>query len=76
MLRRGEYYVYVEIDWAETTSENQFAVTCYGSSNSAFLRDEKILFSKEMVLQNAYRSMAFKQMEGVTVTDYAQRNAD
>ena len=76
MLRKGEYYVYVEIDWAETSPENQFAVTCYGASNSTFLRDEKLLFSKELVLQNVYRSMAFKQMEGVTISDYANRNAD
>jgi len=60
MLRRGEYYVYVELDWSESSHENQFAVTCYGVSNSTFLRDEKILFQKEMVLSNVYRSMAFK----------------
>lgn len=75
MLQKGEYYVYVELDWTESSIENNFAVTCYGASNSTFLRDEKMLFTKQMVLQNAYRSMAFKQMEGVTVTDFASRNA-
>lgn len=58
MLRRGEYYVYVELDWTEKSVENSFVVTCYGASRSTFLRDEKMLFTKEQVLENAYRSMA------------------
>jgi hypothetical protein len=74
-LKKGEYYVYVELDWTEGSIENSFAVTCYGSSNSTFLRDEKMLYTKEMVLENSYRSMAFKEMEGVTKTDFSARNA-
>ena len=49
-LKKGEYYVYVEIDWHANTSETNFCVTCYGASKSAFTRDEKALFPKEMVL--------------------------
>lgn len=75
MLRRGEYYVYIELDFTENSIENSFAVTCYGASNSTFLRDEKMLFSKEMVLANAYRSMALKEMDNVVVADFGARGA-
>jgi len=49
-LKKGEYYVYVELDWNANTSETNFCVTCYGASKSTFTRDEKALFTKEMVL--------------------------
>lgn len=76
-LSQGEYYVYVELDWTENSQENEFAVTCYGSSQSAFLRDEKMLFTREMILENAYRSLALKQQnEIVTATDYAKQGQE
>ena len=50
MLKKGEYYVYVELDWNKNTEDTKFCATCYGASNSAFVRDEKALFTKEMVL--------------------------
>jgi len=75
MLRKGEYYVYVELDWTEKSVENSFTVTCYGASKSTFLRDEKALYSQEMVLQNAYRSMAFQELEGITKSTFADKEA-
>ena len=46
-LKQGEYYVYVELDWVPTTVDTDFVVTCYGASNTTFVRDEKALFTKE-----------------------------
>jgi hypothetical protein len=60
-LKKGEYYVYVEMDWNPSTEDTKFCVTCYGHSNSAFVRDEKELFDKTMVLGNAFRSKAFQE---------------
>ena len=53
-LLKGEYYVYVEVDWNEGSEETDFCVTCYGSSKSFFLRDENSLFEKEKFLAKAY----------------------
>lgn len=74
-LKKGEYYVYVELDWNANTSETNFCVTCYGASKSTFTRDEKALYSKEMVLQNAFRSKAFQELEGVTKVTMADKGA-
>lgn len=49
-LTKGEYYVFVEMDWNTNTDDTNFVVTCYGYSNSAFLRDEKALFTKDQAL--------------------------
>jgi hypothetical protein len=43
-LTKGEYYVYVEMDWPENTEITDFCVSCYGASKTFFLRDEKSLF--------------------------------
>jgi len=74
-LKKGEYYIYVELDWHKNTTETSFCVTCYGQSNTTFLRDEKALFSKEMILANAFRSKAFKEMDGVTMTTMEAKGA-
>lgn len=29
-LMRGEYYVYVELDWNEKVQDTNFCVSCYG----------------------------------------------
>ena len=31
-LPKGEYYVFVEMDWHSSTSDFSFVVTCYGKS--------------------------------------------
>ena len=49
-LKKGEYYVYVEMEWNKNTHETDFAVTCYGISKSNFTRDEKSYYAKELVL--------------------------
>ena len=49
-LKKGEYYVYVELDWEKNTTETMFVATCYGASKTSFTRDEKALYSKEQVL--------------------------
>lgn len=57
-LPRGEYFVYVELDWNESTQDTEFCVTCYGASRTFFLRDEKSLFEKTKILEKAYASKA------------------
>lgn len=74
-LPRGEYYVYIEMDWAEKTEDTEFCVTCYGYSKTFFLRDEKSLFDKVGLLRLAYASKATQQLEGVTCVNYADKNA-
>lgn len=66
-LEKGEYYVYVEMDWNETTEDTDMCVTCYGASKSFFLRDEKNLFNKTDFLRKGYASKATQMIEGVTV---------
>ena len=43
-LEKGEYLVYVEMDWNEKTEDLDFCITCYGASKTFYLRDEKSLF--------------------------------
>ena len=66
-LDKGEYYVYVEMDWNETTEDTDFVVTCYGASKSFYLRDEKSLFTKADFLRKGFASKATQMLEGVTV---------
>ena len=49
-MKKGEYYVYVEIDWNKNTTDTNFVVTCYGSSKSKFSKDEKSFYTKEFIL--------------------------
>jgi hypothetical protein len=39
-LEKGEYLVFIEMDWNEKTEDPEFCVTCYGASRTFFLRDE------------------------------------
>lgn len=74
-LEKGEYYVYVEIDWNENTEDKDFCVTCYGASKTFYLRDEKSMFDKLDVLRKLYTSKAEQKLEGVTVSDHAAKGA-
>lgn len=49
------------MDWESGTSDTQFVVTAYAASPVSFLRDEKLLYTKELVLQNVLRSKAFQE---------------
>jgi len=57
-LPKGEYFLYVEMDWNEATEDTDFCVTCYGASRSFYLRDEKSLFDKGDLLRKVYASKA------------------
>ena len=57
-LPKGEYFIFVEMDWAEKTEDTEFCITCYGYSKTFFLRDEKSLFDKVALLKLAYASKA------------------
>lgn len=59
-LVRGEYFIFVEMDWAEKTEDTEFCLTCYGFSKTFFLRDEKSLFEKTAFLRKAYASKALQ----------------
>ena len=74
-LPKGEYYVYVELDWDKNTQDTEFCVTCYGASRTFFLRDEKSLFEQNKLLSKAYASKAEQMLEGVTSQDFASKGA-
>ena len=57
-LEKGEYLVYIEMDWNESTEDNEFCSTCYGASRTFYLRDEKSLFDKNDILRKIYASKA------------------
>ena len=57
-LTKGEYYVYVEMDWNDSTEDTDFCCTCYGASKTFYLRDEKSLFEKDALLRKIYASKA------------------
>ena len=69
-LEKGEYLVFVEMDWNENTEDHEFCVTCYGSSRTFFLRDEKTLFDKQDLLRKAMVSKSNQMLEGVTMVDF------
>ena len=75
-LTKGEYYVYVEMDWNETTEDTDMCVTCYGKSKSFFLRDEKNLFNKADFLRKGYASKATQMLEGVTMVNYKDKGVE
>jgi len=74
-LPKGEYLVYVEMDWNEATEDTDFCVTCYGASKSFYLRDEKSLFEKNDVLRKVYASKAKQMLPGVTCQNFTDKGA-
>ena len=64
-LKAGEYYVYIEMDWNETTEDLDFCATCYGASKSYFLRDEKQLFDKNSYLRSLFASRCISELDSV-----------
>ena len=75
-LERGEYFIYIEVDWNEETEDTDFCSTCYGASRTFYLRDEKSLYNKYDILRKAYSSKCEQMLEGVTVVDYKDRGAE
>ena len=75
-LTKGEYYVYIEMDWNETTEDTDMCVTCYGASKSFFLRDEKNLFNKADFLRKGYQSKATQMLEGVSVQNFKDKGCE
>ena len=74
-MPRGEYFVYVELDWNDSTQDTEFCVTCYGASRTFFLRDEKSLFEQTKLLEKAYASKATQMLEGVTCQSFGDKDA-
>jgi len=74
-LPKGEYLIYVEIDWNKSTEDTDFCVSCYGASKSFYIRDEKSLYDKCNLLRKAYASKAKQMLPGVTVQNYADKGA-
>lgn len=72
---RGEYFIFVEMDWAEKTEDTEFCITSYGFSKTFFLRDEKSLFDKYGLLRKVYATKALQKLEGVTCVNYEEKNA-
>ena len=75
-LEKGEYFIFIEIDWNENTEDTEFCSTCYGASKTFYLRDEKTLFNKHDLLRKIYVSKALQMLEGVTVQDFKDKGAE
>lgn len=73
-LAPGAYYVYVEIDLPDGQDSIDFAVTCYGASDSYFEPINCSLGKKEMI-EKVCKSIAFNEMEGVEIKDYGDDQA-
>ena len=74
-LDKGEYLIYVEMDWNQNTEDQEFCVTCYGASRTFFMRDEKTLFDKNELLRKVMASKCSQNLEGVTIIDFASQGA-
>jgi len=74
-LDKGEYFVYVEMDWNKNTEDTEFCSTCYGASRTFYLRDEKSLFAKEHILRKLLASKAEQELDGTTVQDFEDKGA-
>jgi hypothetical protein len=66
-IEKGEYFVYIEMDWNENTEDTEFCSTCYGSSRTFYLRDEKSLYDKNEILRKILSSKAIQLLDGATV---------
>lgn len=75
----GTYYYYVEMDWQETTIEEDrnYNITCYGCSDVLFEGDKSSEQTKEEILEMAFRAKAERASEfsDITVTDFAEDGA-
>lgn len=74
-LEKGEYFVFIEIDWNESTEDTEFCATCYGASRTFYLRDEKTLFAKNDLLRMMLASKAEQLLDGATVQDFSDKGA-
>ena len=70
-LKRGEYYVFVEVDWIEKVSQTEFILNSYGVGQAFFTRDDKSLYKRQDILTEIYRSCALQEREGCKKTNYA-----
>lgn len=69
-LEPGEYYLYVEFDWQEATTDTKFVVTFYGESEADFLRDEMLLFPRKRdILEHMFKSKALQEGQKVKIQD-------
>jgi len=75
-LDKGEYFVYVEMDWNESTEDTDFCVTCYGASKTFYLRDEKSLFQKYDIARHIFASKAVQMCEGVDCQNFKDKGAE
>jgi len=75
-LEKGDYFVYVEMDWNTNTEDHEVCVTCYGASRTFFMRDEKSLFDKNDLLRKAFASKSTQMLEGVSVFDFKDKGAE
>ena len=74
-LKKGDYYLFVEMDWDENTEDTEFCATAYGAARTFYLRDEKTLFNKEDLLKKLYASRASQGLEDVQEINFEDRGA-
>ena len=83
-LNKGVYFLYVQMDWFEAATpdlDSCINVNCYGKGVTLFrgdfakrIADDK-LYSKQKVLELAFKSKAEKGMADIDKTDLADKKA-
>lgn len=81
-LEAGEYYVFVEFDWANVTPDGdcEFVITTYGEAISEFEGEEDAYLESENgkinILKDVFRSKAFQDRDTVKIQDLNQYKVD
>eukprot|EP00347_Sterkiella_histriomuscorum_P017724 403348238 len=71
-LKKGEYYVYAEIDWIDKVDITEFTLSAYGTGQAYFIRDDKMLYKKQDILAQIYLSCGLQELPGCKHTNYEQ----
>jgi hypothetical protein len=78
-LELGTYYFYVEMDWQDTTIEEdrRYNVSSYGCSDVLFEADLQGDYAKEEILKIAFLAKAERagEFSDITVTDFGDEGA-
>ena len=64
-LQKGDYYVFVEIDWLPTTTQYDFTLSSYGAQQVYFVRDESKMIAKEEIFGPVLVILKFKTLDEV-----------
>eukprot|EP00347_Sterkiella_histriomuscorum_P016663 403352333 len=70
MLKKGEYYIFAEIDWVDGAFTSEFTLSSYGTGQTFFLRDDSQLYSKQEILSQIFLNCALQQLPDCNYSNY------